>query len=242
MTTRPIVLIVDDESRIRRLAGDHLEAAGFDVCQAQNGSEALEAFSLAPAEPDLVILDLMMPEMDGHETLKALRERSDVPVIVLTARDFISDKRRAFDAGADDYLAKPFSLEELEMRVRALLRRTRSAGLNRAEEVISSGPLSLKPAEAAAFWRGARVLLTEREFRLLLALAKSSGRIIRYEALLREGWNEEESDLARLRVAFARIRKKLTDAGAHPHIISSYTNVGYMLADLEHYDEDYGEE
>lgn len=241
MTTRPIVLIVDDESRIRRLAGDHLEAAGFDVCLAQNGREALDVFRLSSVEPDVVVLDLMMPEMDGHEMLAALRRTSNVPVIVLTARDFLSDKRKAFELGADDYLTKPFSLEELELRVRALLRRSHRSE-NNPPASISNGPLTLSPSDAAATWADQSVPLTGREYRLLEALVKRPGHIVRYEALLQIGWADREADVSHLRVAFARIRRKLSDLGAHPHIIASYTNVGYMIADLSHYEEDYGAE
>lgn len=114
MTTseRPLILIADDETRIRRLVAEHLETLGFDVCQAQDGRDAVEMFMKMSPKPDLVILDLMMPEMDGHEALAKLRTMSAVPVIILTARDMFEDKKRSFTSGADDYLTKPFSLPE----------------------------------------------------------------------------------------------------------------------------------
>lgn len=111
MTDKPLILVADDETRIRRLVVESLENAGFDVCQAQDGRQAVDVFRLSPVEPDLVILDLMMPEMDGEEALKAIRKTSAVPVLILTARDFLCDKSKCFNAGADDYLVKPFSIQ-----------------------------------------------------------------------------------------------------------------------------------
>lgn len=244
MPLRPVILIVDDETRIRRLLAEEFEKVGFDVMQAQDGEQALEMFRLASVEPDLVVLDYMMPVMDGVTTLKALRQISNVPVLMLTARDFLSDKKLAFSEGADDYLVKPFAMEELLLRVQALLRRaatsTSPLSTAAADVRIENGPLSLSPAQSSAFWRGARLPLTEREYRLLEALVKKAGSIIRYEQLLQVGWQgSTEADVSHLRVAMARLRKKLATAGANPKILSSFTHVGYLLGDLSHYDTDY---
>ena len=240
MTMRPLVLIADDETRIRRLVAEHLEKAGFDVCQAQDGREAIEVFQRSPIEPDLVILDLMMPEMDGHEALEALRAFSDVPVLILTARDLMSDKTRSFTGGADDYLVKPFAFAELELRIRALLRRSSAAPSSAAGRVVVNGPLQLRSAEHDLFWRGAAVPLTEQEFRLLSALASHPGAVLRYADLIRQGWNNNEDvDVSRLRVAIARIRKKLAGVGISPQTISSFTNVGDLMGDLTNYDEEF---
>lgn len=239
MTTRPLILIADDETRIRRLTAEFLEQSGFDVCQAQDGEEALEVFRRSSVEPDLVVLDLMMPVKDGHETLAELRTFSKVPVMILTARDLLQDKTKSFNTGADDYLVKPFAFAELEVRIRALLRRASGSDM-RVSKVVANGPLELRTAEHDLFWRGRSVPLTEQEFRILSALAKHPGAVIRYAELLRQGWGDGEVDVARLRVAVARIRKKLSANGINPMIISSFTNVGYLMGDLTNYDEDFG--
>ncbi len=241
MTTRPLILIVDDETRIRRLVAAHLEKAGFDVCRAQDGAEGLEVFRRSPIEPDLVILDLMMPEMNGHETLRELRTFSDVPVLILTARDLLGDKKLGFTAGADDYLVKPFAFDELELRIRALLRRAAAAADTPGARVIVNGPLTLRSAEHDLLWKGTAVTLTEQEYRLLTALASHPGAVLRYAELIRCGWPGEEGvDVSRLRVAIARIRKKLGSVGINPMILSSFTNVGYLMGDLTDYDEEFG--
>ena len=241
MTTRPLILIVDDKTRIRRLVAAHLEKAGFDVCQAQDGAEGLEVFRRSPIEPDLVILDLMMPEMNGHETLRELRTFSDVPVLILTARDLLGDKKLGFTAGADGYLVKPFAFDELELRIRALLRRAAAAADTPGARVIVNGPLTLRSAEHDLLWKGTAVTLTEREYRLLTALASHPGAVLRYAELIRCGWPGEEGvDVSRLRVAIARIRKKLGSVGINPMILSSFTNVGYLMGDLTDYDEEFG--
>ena len=167
MTDKPLILVADDETRIRRLVVESLENAGFDVCQAQDGRQAVDVFRLSPVEPDLVILDLMMPEMDGEEALKAIRKTSAVPVLILTARDFLCDKSKCFNAGADDYLVKPFSIQELELRVRALLRRTARQFMAPRGRTVVNGPLTLRTEEHDVLWRGTSVPVTDREFRLL---------------------------------------------------------------------------
>lgn len=154
MMQKPVILIADDESRIRRVICNHLLKCGFDVAQAQDGRQALDTFTLSPIKPSLVLLDLMMPRMDGLETLSAMRAIDPaVPIIVVTARGFLSDKSKAFLSGADDYLVKPFSLEELELRIRALLRRVAqtesraSKGGVTAGRVIRNGDLILNYEE-----------------------------------------------------------------------------------------------
>ena len=121
---RPLILIADDESKIRRVVAANLERSGFDVCSADDGRRALEIFEHADPKPDLLVLDVMMPEKDGFEVLEAVRKVSGVPVILLTAKGEVVDKMRGFSLGADDYLTKPFSLEELQARILAVLRRT----------------------------------------------------------------------------------------------------------------------
>ena len=242
MTDKPLILVADDETRIRRLVVESLENAGFDVCQAQDGRQAVDVFRLSPVEPDLVILDLMMPEMDGEEALKAIRKTSAVPVLILTARDFLCDKSKCFNAGADDYLVKPFSIQELELRVRALLRRTARQFMVPRGRTVVNGPLTLRSEEHDVLWRGTSVPVTDREFRLLESLASRPGAVVRYDELLRIGWGlDSDADISHLRVAVARIRKKLESISVNPAIISSFTNVGYMMGDLTSYDEDYGD-
>lgn len=145
----------------------------------------------------------------------------------------------SINTGADDYLVKPFAFAELEVRIRALLRRASGSDM-RVSKVVANGPLELRTAEHDLFWRGRSVPLTEQEFRILSALAKHPGAVIRYAELLRQGWGDGEVDVARLRVAVARIRKKLSANGINPMIISSFTNVGYLMGDLTNYDEDFG--
>lgn len=248
MTTseRPLILIADDETRIRRLVAEHLETLGFDVCQAQDGRDAVEMFMKMSPKPDLVILDLMMPEMDGHEALAKLRTMSAVPVIILTARDMFEDKKRSFTSGADDYLTKPFSLPELGLRVVALLRRTmvsqdaQHSAASVGSMLTNNGELIIDPSRLEALWRGSSVRVSEREYKLLNLLMTRPGQIVRYEEMLRAGWqNDPDADTAHLRVAAARIRKKLAGLGLNPRVLSSYTNVGYMLGDLTDYDRDY---
>lgn len=242
MTDKSLILVADDETRIRRLVSESLEQAGFDVCQAQDGREVLDVFQLSPIEPDLVILDLMMPDMDGEEALRAIRALSDVPILILTARDFLTDKTKCFKAGADDYLVKPFSVEELTLRVEALLRRSMQTTPSPRGRIVTNGPLTLRTEEHDVFWRGMTVTVTDREFRLLETFARHPGAVIRYEELLRIGWGlDTQAELSHLRVAITRIRKKLESLGINPAILSSFTNVGYLMGDLSHYDEDYGD-
>ena len=237
-----LILIVDDETKIRRIVASNLERAGYDVISAADGMHALEIFELQSPKPALVLMDVMMPEMDGEEALKVIRKTSAVPVLILTARDFLCDKSKCFNAGADDYLVKPFSIQELELRVRALLRRTARQFMAPRGRTVVNGPLTLRSEEHDVLWRGTSVPVTDREFRLLESLASRPGAVVRYDELLRIGWGlDSDADISHLRVAVARIRKKLESISVNPAIISSFTNVGYMMGDLTSYDEDYGD-
>ncbi len=228
---RPLILIADDESKIRRVVAANLERSGFDVCSADDGRRALEIFDHADPKPDLLVLDVMMPEKDGFEVLEAVRKVSGVPVILLTAKGEVVDKMRGFSLGADDYLTKPFSLEELQARILAVLRRT--AGRRDVESVrLMNGPLVMEPAKRICRFGDEDVKLTDTEYRLLQRLMEKPGHLRTHEELLRAVWGPEAlDDLPLLRVTLTRIRKKLQAAGAVGPVIASYSGVGYLLDD-----------
>lgn len=228
---RPLILIADDESKIRRVVAANLERSGFDVCTADDGERALEVFRHADPKPDLLVLDLMMPEKDGFEVLEAVRKVSGVPVILLTAKGEVVDKMRGFSLGADDYLTKPFSLEELQARILAVLRRTGRVQDVETETLVN-GPLVMVPARRVCRFEANDVKLSDTEFRLLAKLMERPGHLFTHEDLLRTVWGPDAvDDLPLLRVTLTRIRKKLQTAGADGPVIASYSGVGYLLDD-----------
>ena len=233
-SSRPVIMIVDDETKIRRLVARNLEDYGFDVVPAADGCKALEIFSGSPREarPDLIVLDVMMPGMDGFECAERIRRIADVPIIFLSARSERTSKMQAFDAGADDYVTKPFSVEELVARIRAVLRRSGGSRKSSVEELVN-GPLRVNTASRRV-WVGEREIhLADTEFRRFAALMKNPGTVIAHEHLLRMVWGTEAvGELQYLRVAFTRIRRKLQDAGLEGGVISAYSGVGYILRDL----------
>lgn len=230
---RPLILIADDESKIRRVVAANLERSGFDVCSADDGQRALEIFEHSVPKPDLLVLDVMMPEKEGFEVLEAVRKVSGVPVILLTAKGEVVDKMRGFSLGADDYLTKPFSLEELQARILAVLRRT-SGRRDVASERLTNGPLVMMPAKRTCSFGASPVRLTDTEYRLLRLLMEKPGHLRTHEELLRTVWGPEAiDDLPLLRVTITRIRKKLQAAGAEGPVIASYSGVGYLLDDYD---------
>lgn len=232
---RPLILVADDESKIRRLIAANLETYGFDVCAAADGEQALEVFRNCHPPPDLVVLDLMMPGLDGYAVLERLRQASEVPVIVVTARGEGPDKMRGFEIGADDYLTKPFSLDELVARIRAVLRRSQRSSAARPvpEEELVNGPLRLRPRSHMCWAAEQEVKLANTEFRLLATLMAQPGVVMTHEHLLRVVWGPScIGEVQYLRVAFARIRRKLAQAGLDRGLISAYSGVGYVLRDL----------
>lgn len=221
MTT---ILVVDDEPQIRRALRTSLEAHGYEVRTASNGTEAVEA--AAEAAPDLVFLDLGLPDLDGAQVIERVRAFSDVPVIVVSVRDRQIDKVEALDAGADDYVTKPFAMEELLARLRAALRRTQ--GEEPAPAVLRYGDVVVDVGRRLVEVAGERVHLTKTEWALLEALATNSGKLLTHQWLLRRVWGPgyaEESHY--LRVYVRALRRKLGDEAAAPKLILTEPGVGY---------------
>ena len=223
------ILFIDDDVDLVTLLSDYLSLDNMLVTPAYSGPEGIRKFEAGAF--DLVILDVMMPEKDGFEVLEAVRKVSGVPVILLTAKGEVVDKMRGFSLGADDYLTKPFSLEELQARILAVLRRT--AGRRNVESVrLTNGPLVMEPAKRICRFGEADVKLTDTEYRLLQRLMEKPGHLRTHEELLRTVWGPEAlDDLPLLRVTLTRIRKKLQAAGAVGPVIASYSGVGYLLDD-----------
>lgn len=231
---RPLVMVVDDETKIRRLLATNLENYGFDVMTAADGALAVDIYEKANPRPDLIILDIMLPEMDGFECAKRLHQIADVPIIFLSARNEATYKMHGFETGADDYVTKPFSVDELVYRIKAVLRRaTGSRTSASGHEEIINGPLRICSATRQCWVNNEEIHLADTEFRLLYALMKEPGSVMTHEHLLRSVWGGEAiGELQYLRVAFARIRRKLEEAGLEGGVISSYSRVGYILRDL----------
>lgn len=227
-TAGPLVLIVEDEPGLRRFLRVTLANAGFRVLETERGGEALD---LAAARvPDLLLLDLGLPDMDGMAVLQELRRWSAAPVIVLTARDTESDKVRALDGGADDYLTKPFSAQELMARIRVALRHaSRRPGPD--EPVFQTGGLRVDLARRRVTVDEEEVHLTPTEFTLLSTLVKNAGKVLTHRQLLNAAWGPDYGGEAHyLRVYMAQIRRKIERDPANPRYLRTETGVGYRLA------------
>jgi two-component system KDP operon response regulator KdpE len=219
------ILIVDDESGLRELVRINLEHEGYGVVQAENGVLGLEA--VQGEHPDLVIMDVMMPEMDGWEACRKLREFSQVPVLMLTARVQSQDIVTGLDSGADDYLLKPFNMDELMARVRALLRRVPSP--NRPVSA-GGGEISIDKQKREVLVRGEPVDLTPTEYDLLLLLAENAGTVLEHEVLLRGVWGQEYTkDNDYLKVYIWHLRRKIEIDPRDPKLLLTEWGVGYRL-------------
>ncbi len=232
MSRKYKILIVDDEARMRRFVRMNLETEGFDVIEAENAYEAIE--KVRDEMPDLVLLDVAMPGMDGFEALQYIREMSDVPVIMLTVKDEEEDRIRGLDLGADDYVTKPFSPRELASRIRAVLRRTTQAEEHVPDVVEVDEDLKIDFARREVWVRGQLVKLRPTEFRLLYHLVKNAGWILTHEQLLTRVWGPEyrdDSHLLRLYITY--LRKKIEPDPAHPKYILTERGVGYRFVDYK---------
>jgi DNA-binding response OmpR family regulator len=227
------IFIVDDEPKILRFIAANLKSLGYEVYTFQNGTEALANFDAL--DPELVLMDIMMPGMDGFELLKRLRKFSDVPVIILTARGNSNDKVQGLNMGADDYLTKPFSLDELFARVNAVLRRFagKLPGQGAASE-LKNGDIIIKQAQRRVWIKDRELKLTETEYNLFSLLMVNAGKVLTHEQLLCEVWGSEyRDDVEYLRVAIARIRQKIRNSACSEECIVTYPGVGYMIASRE---------
>jgi two-component system KDP operon response regulator KdpE len=221
----PSVLVVDDESAFRRLLHITLKAEGHVVFEAANGREAIDR--VAASRPDLILLDLGLPDLDGLEVLRLLRQQVQVPIIILSVREHEADKISALDAGADDYLVKPFSTGELLARMRVAMRR---AVQNPAGPVFSSNGLEVDLARRIVMVDGQEVHLSPTEYELLRVLVTQSGKVLTHRELLRRVWGvgyDGESHL--LRVTMGHLRHKLEPDPARPRWIITEPGVGYRL-------------
>ncbi|NLX90294.1 MAG: response regulator transcription factor [Firmicutes bacterium] len=227
------ILVVDDELRVARLIQANLEAGGYAVSCAYDGSEAVR--KAAVENPDLIILDIILPgEFDGYDVCRRIRSFSGVPIIMLTAKALEKDKVRGFEAGADDYLTKPFGSQELLSRVKAVLRR---AGGEQQKGLQAQGSASLKCdaleidfVQASVVRSGRKVKLTPTEFRLLSELARYPNQLISHEDLLTRVWGPEYRDERDyLRAYIWHLRKKIEEDPSKPKFILSRTGLGYML-------------
>lgn len=217
------VLVVDDEPQIRKFLDIGLRAQGYRVVLAEDGATGLQA--LATQGADLVVLDLGLPDLDGHEVLARLREWSQVPVIVLTVRADEQEKVRALDAGANDYVTKPFGVQELMARIRALLRSHATAG--DAPPVYDDGVLHVDLARREVALRGQPLALARKEYALLALLLRHGGRVVTQPQMLRELWgSHHEHDTHYLRVLVGKLRQKLGDDAAAPRWIATEPGVG----------------
>lgn len=222
------VLIVDDEPRYLRLLDANLRTEGYEVVTANDGQQAIDVFSSQPI--DLILLDIMMPRLDGFAACQRIREFSNVPIIILTAKGEEQDRVRGLDMGADDYLVKPFSATELLARVRAVLRRAQLPSESGQARFFTHENLRIDFARAEV-WRGDQVVsLSATEYRLLLQFAHNQGKILTSEELLTSVWGPEyKTDKEILWVSIARLRQKLEDDPHTPHHIVTRSGLGYLM-------------
>lgn len=222
------ILVVDDEPRYIKLLRYNLESTGYEVITAATGEEALSLTALK--KPDMIILDLRLPGLDGYEVCRRVREFSWVPIIMLTARGEERDKVEGLRLGADDYVTKPFSAEELLARVEAVLRRSQFPGAE-AQPVINVGNLVIDIHNSTVMKEGREINLTSTEYRLLHCLAINIGRVVVQEELQERVWGPEYRERYEgLRVFIMRLRQKIEDDPEHPKYILTKPGIGYVLA------------
>jgi two-component system KDP operon response regulator KdpE len=221
------ILVIDDEPQILRALRTILTAKKFRVSTAARGEEGLAL--AAAAQPDLVILDLSLPDMDGIVVCRRLREWTQMPVIVLTVREGERDKVAALDSGADDYLTKPFGIEELLARIRVALRHA-SQAQNVKRSVVKAGPLEIDLQNRAVLRQGAEVKLTATEYNLLAYLVANAGRVLTHRAILEAVWGPQDAERVEyLRVYMRQLRRKLEDDPEQPRYLVNEPGIGYRF-------------
>jgi two-component system KDP operon response regulator KdpE len=228
MSSQPHILVIDDEAQILRALRTILTAKQFKVSVASRGEEGLALAAAQP--PDLIILDLSLPDMDGVEVCARLREWTQVPIIILSVRESERDKVIALDKGADDYLTKPFGIEELLARIRVALRHSAQTLGSQKSQIITAGSVVIDLALHIVTRDGEEVKLTATEFKLLAYLAANMGRVLTNQSILSHVWEPAESDRVEyLRVYIRQLRKKLEADPDHPQIIRNEPGIGYRF-------------
>lgn len=226
MSDKALVLVVDDEPGILKLLSQLLVDDGYRVVTAKDGQEAITGAE--EYRPDIVLLDLTLPDMDGVEVMRHMRERVNVPIIMVTARGTDTDKIVGLGLGADDYVSKPFNPQELSARVQAVLRRSHGAPADSAR--VSAGDVEIDLVKRAVLRSGERVKLSRTEWLLLQTLAANAGKVVLHNELLSKVWGPEYRDeLEYLRVWVSRLRRKLEKDPAEPEIIKTFQGIGYLL-------------
>lgn len=225
--TKPYILVIDDEPEIRRFLKAILSGHDYEVKEASTAAEGIKLLGVHP--PELLILDLGLPDKDGLEVLKELREWNKLPVIVLSARGYEQAKVDALEAGADDYLTKPFGAAELLARIKVALRHARQAGTT-PSDVFHSGALTVNLEKRLVSVSDAEVRLTPTEYKLLSTLVMNAGKVVTHGQLLREVWGKRSSEQGHyLRVYMQHLRQKLGDDALNPRFIITETGIGYRL-------------
>ncbi|WP_019911045.1 response regulator [Paenibacillus sp. HW567] len=226
---KPLILVVEDDKPIRKLITTTLETQGYKYHTAETGaSSILEA---ASRQPDIMILDLGLPDMDGVDIITKVRSWSNIPIIVVSARSEDRDKIDALDAGADDYLTKPFSVEELLARLRVSLRRIRNDTdkLQKDASIFTNDSLKIDYAAGCVWLDAEEIHLTPIEYKLLCLLAKNVGKVLTHNYILHEIWGTHTYDIPALRVFMATLRKKIEKAPSQPKFIQTHIGVGYRM-------------
>lgn len=226
MNENAVVLIIDDEIQIRRFLRMSLEAYNYKVIEAKTGEEGL--MHLASLKPDLILLDLGLPDIDGKDFLLKLREWSNIPVIILTVKDSEQDKIALLDAGADDYLTKPFSIGELQSRIKVALRH--NLGNSSKDNIFESGDLKIDFSKRLVFVEDKKIKLTPTEYSFLSLLVKHAGKVVTQAQIMREIWNPNlEDETQYLRIYVLQLRRKIEKDPSNPKIIITEPGVGYRL-------------
>jgi two-component system, OmpR family, KDP operon response regulator KdpE len=226
--TNPVIVVIEDDPQIRRFLRTGLHAHEFEIHEADTGKVGMTL--AANRKPDLIILDLGLPDMDGVEVIKSLREWSSRPIIILSARNMETDKVAALDAGADDYLTKPFGLDELLARIRVALRHATRPEQGAPDDIFESGNVKVDLAQRRVYRGGEEVHLTPIEYRLLTTLVKNAGKVLTHRHLLTEVWGPGYVEHSHyLRIYMGCLRQKLEADAARPTLLLTETGVGYRL-------------
>ena len=227
MNNKTNILVVEDDRQIRKLMSTTLSANGYNIDCAIDGEQAIMAVSTNKF--DIVLLDLGLPDIDGVTVIKKIREWSNIPIIVVSARGEDSDKISALDNGADDYLTKPFSIEELMARIRVAQRRLSNIS-EESESIFKNGDLVVDYPAGTAYLKGEELSLTPIEYKLLSLLAQNAGKVLTHTYIIDKIWgNSVDSDVASLRVFMASLRKKIEKDTAHPEYIQTHIGTGYRM-------------